>query len=174
MADGMANAQTMDQFTPSADTERAFRDALGCFATGVTVVTCRDAEGPLAMTANSFAAVSLDPPLVLWSPAISSRRHDSFVNAEHFAIHVLSTDQHAMCRDFAMNGRAFDCAPWHEDDTGVPLLDGCLARFTCSKFAAHPGGDHTIILGRVTDVARSAGKPLVFAQGAYGRFTDGV
>ena len=87
--------------TPTSCDERAFRDALGRFATGVTIVTCNGPDGPMGITANSFASLSLDPPLVLWSPAKSSRRYEAFVNATEFAIHVASYDQLDLCRDFA-------------------------------------------------------------------------
>lgn len=169
MADGSVTPD-MQSFSPSAADDRAFRDTLGCFATGVTVVTCQDAEGPLAITANSFAAVSLDPPLILWSPAKSSRRHDSFVAAEHFAVHVLAEDQLPLGRRFAMDGRDFTGLDW-ADDAGTPLLSDCLARFTCRRHATVPGGDHTVILGEVLQAAHRPGAPLIFARGAYGRFT---
>jgi flavin reductase (DIM6/NTAB) family NADH-FMN oxidoreductase RutF len=164
----------MDDFTPDADSQRAFRDTLAQYATGVTVVTCLDAQGPLAMTANSFASVSLDPPLVLWSPARASARHDSFADARHFAIHVLRDTQIDLGTRFARDGRAFEGLDWSRGPDGVPLLPDCLARFVCARFATHPAGDHTIVLGQVTHCACGTGDPLVFAQGAYGRFTDGI
>ena len=80
-------------FVPGADNHRAFRNALGSFTTGVTVVTAMTSDGPIGMTVNSFASVSLDPPLVLWSPAKSSSRYGAFTGARHFAIHVLGADQ---------------------------------------------------------------------------------
>jgi flavin reductase (DIM6/NTAB) family NADH-FMN oxidoreductase RutF len=170
MPDGSNTMHSETTFIPGPDNQRALRDALGCFATGVTVVTCRDAQGPLAMTANSFAGVSLDPAIVLWSPALTSARHDSFVAAEHFVIHIMSTAQKDLCTHFALNGRGFDDVAWSENAQGVPVLPDCVARFTCTRFATHPGGDHTVILGKVTEAARSDGAaPLVFAQGTYGR-----
>ena len=174
MADGSAVMSDMDVFCPTAENQRDFRNTLGQFATGVTVVTCRDAQGALAITANSFASVSLDPPLVLWSPAIASSRHDSFAAAEGFAIHVLEASQLDMGMRFARNGRAFEDGEWREGPDGVPLLTSCLARFVCKRHAVHPAGDHTLILGEVTECARRAGEPLIFSQGAYGRFTDGT
>ena len=174
MPDGTVTQRDMKSFTPCPEPQRDFRDALGCFATGVTIVTCRDADGPLAMTANSFAAVSLDPPLVLWSPGKFSSRYQSFVDAKHFAIHVLTSEQADLGTRFAKDGRAFDGTPWTEDANGVPLLPGCLTQFTCSQHATHPGGDHTIIIGRVENAVHGPGTTLIFAQGSYGRFTDGV
>ncbi|MEP0565440.1 MAG: flavin reductase family protein, partial [Paracoccaceae bacterium] len=98
----MSASQTT--FRPDADDPKAFRNALGSFATGVTIVTCNSTHGPLGITANSFASVSLDPPLVLWSPARASKRFAAFETAEHFAIHVLSEDQKDFCNVFAAEG----------------------------------------------------------------------
>ncbi|MXQ06806.1 flavin reductase [Alphaproteobacteria bacterium GH1-50] len=161
----------MTRFTPGPDTARDFRDALGQFATGVTIVTCLSEAGPLGITANSFASVSLDPPLVLWSPARASKRFSAFEAAEHYAIHIIGEDQIDVCGHFVKNGTDFDGLDWHEGAHGVPLLDGCLARFECTRHAIHDGGDHAIIVGRVTAAAIGQGNPLLFAKGAYGRFT---
>jgi len=98
--------------TPTSFDERAFRYALGRFATGVTIVTCNGPDGPMGITANSFASLSLDPPLVLWSPAKSSRRYDAFVNAPEFAIHVASYDQLDLCRDFAKSAGGSKDTEW--------------------------------------------------------------
>ena len=161
----------MTRFEPGPETARAFRDALGCFATGVTLVTTRTSAGPVGIVANSFASVSLDPPLVLWSPAKSSRRHDAFVGADRFAIHVLATEQADLAQAFVKEGNAFDRFPARNPSTGIPLLDGCLAQFECSRFAAHDAGDHTIIIGEVIAAETRSGEPLVFARGRYGSFT---
>lgn len=170
MADG--GTIQMQDFTPAPDTARQFRTALGQFATGVTLVTCRHEGGPLGIVANSFSSVSLDPPLVLWSPARSSRRFPAFQAARHFAIHVLTTTQRDACAAFSRDGTAFDCVDWGENDEGVPLVSGCLARFDCSLHAEHDGGDHAIIVGRVLNASIGAGEPLLFSRGHYGRFTD--
>jgi flavin reductase (DIM6/NTAB) family NADH-FMN oxidoreductase RutF len=162
----------METFIPGPDTERDFRHALGQFATGVTVVTCASAEGPVGITANSFASVSLDPPLVLWSPARSSRRFPHFEAAGHFAIHILGAEQRDVCRAFVRDGAAFDAVDWTEGAQGVPLIDGCLARFECRREAVYEGGDHLIVVGRVERAAYRAGTPLVFSAGCFGRFTD--
>ena len=90
-------SQSFNQFVPGADNQRTLRDAFGRFATGVTIVTVASDEGPIAITANSFSSVSMDPPLVLWSPQKSSRRFPYFVNATHFAIHVLTAEQDELC-----------------------------------------------------------------------------
>mgnify|MGYP006289168161 FL=1 len=165
----------METFRPGPETARAYRDALGCFGTGVTVVTCREGPGgpPLAMTANSFSSVSLDPPLVLWSPAVSSSRHDAFVAAPQFAIHILAEDQLPLARAFAADGRDFSAVDWAEGPGGAPALPGALARLDCAHHAAHGAGDHTIVLGRVEQVVRQPGVPLLFVQGRYGRLAEG-
>lgn len=160
----------MQSFSPEAD-DRGFRSALGSFATGVTVVTALDSQGvPAGITANSFASVSLDPPLVLWSPKRASRRFALFAEAPVFAIHVLARDQQALCDHFVRNQSGFDALSWHEGPEGLPLLQGCLARFLCRREAVLDGGDHAIILGRVWEVARRDGAPLVFQGGKYGKF----
>jgi len=161
----------MTQFAPGPDTKTAFRDALGTFTTGVTVVTCRSEAGPLGITANSFTSVSLDPALVLWCPAKSSSRFQSFVHADRFAIHVLRTDQQELGRHFATDGLSFDGIDWTEDANGVPLINQCLARFDCHRFAIHDGGDHAIIVGQVTLVTKSDGAPLIFNRGQFGGFS---
>lgn len=164
----------MLRFTPSPETSREFREALGRFATGVTVVTCQSDEGPVGITANSFASLSLDPPLVLWSPARASKRFASFEKAEHFAIHILADDQMNVCQGFARDGYDFGSFDWETNEENVPLLNGCLARFECLRHAVHDGGDHAIIVGRVLDAAVRDGAPLVFAKGAYGKFSGGA
>lgn len=170
MADGGAFTP-MQRFTPGPETARAFRDALGLYATGVTVITTGSAQGPVGITANSFASVSLDPPLVLWSPAKTSSRFDAFEAAEHYAIHVLAEDQTNLCGRFSRDGYDFEGLDWAADAQGTPLIEGCLARFECHRVAVHEGGDHLIIVGEVTGAEMRAGAPLVFASGRYGRFT---
>ena len=157
-------------FDPATADPRAFREALGRFGTGVTVVTCATESGPLGITANSFASVSLDPPLVLWSPAKSSSRYPFFMAAQSFAIHIMGEEQHGICSGFARNGDAFDALDWEVGAQGVPLLNNCLSRFECSQEAVHDAGDHSIIVARVTRVTTREGGPLLFFGGAYGGF----
>jgi flavin reductase (DIM6/NTAB) family NADH-FMN oxidoreductase RutF len=153
------------------DAGRALRDALGRYATGVTVITMRGPDGPLGMTANSFTSVSLDPALVLWCPAKRSSRHDSFVAATHFAIHVLAADQLDLCLRFARSGGNFDGVATDVTPEGQPALPGAMARFDCSRHALHDGGDHTIVVGRVLRATtRAEGEPLLFWGGRYGDF----
>lgn len=160
-------------FSPDTENGRVFRDALGRFATGVTVVTMAGPEGPLGFTANSFASVSLDPALVLWSPAKTASRYRFFATAQHYAIHVLALDQVGLCRRFARDGAGFAGLDPAVNPEGVPLLAAPLARFDCVRHAAHDGGDHLIIVGRVIRYTLRTGAPLLFSQGAYGGFVHG-
>lgn len=155
------------------DDARALRDALGRFATGVTVITAPGADGPVGFTANSFASLSLDPPLVLWSPAKASRRFPVFADARYYAIHVLGAEQSALGLHFAMNGMDFDLPGVCANAEGVALLPDCLARFECEAEAQHDGGDHVILVGRVLRASFRDGAPLVFSAGRYGSFSAG-
>ncbi|GAA6207948.1 flavin reductase family protein [Cognatishimia sp. WU-CL00825] len=158
-------------FVPGPETAREFRDALGCFATGVTVVTAQTASGPIGMTANSFSSLSLTPPLVLWSPAKSSKRYPFFAAATHFAIHVMRQDQAHMAQTFAKSGDCFGQFDWVPNDNGVPVLDACLGVFECTQVASHDAGDHQILIGQVDRAAFRSGSPLVFSRGKYGNFS---
>lgn len=160
----------MDSFTPSPDHAGAFRAALGLFTTGVAVVTTSTPRGPLAMTVNSFTSVSLDPPLILWCPAKVSARHDAFVTASHFSIHLLCDDQIAIARRFARQGEDFSDIDFHTDAHEVPVIEACLARFDCTTENVIEGGDHSIQIGRVLRVTTHPGVPLTFQAGRFGGF----
>ena len=159
-------------FEPNAENTRALRDAFGCFGTGVTVITARTPAGPLGMTANSFSSISLDPALVLWSPATASKRHDAFAQAETFCIHVLSHKQLELAKHFATDGTDFSRLAWEPGPLGAPALSGCLAEFHCDTFAVHPAGDHSLILGHVRQVVHtnSTAPGLLFEKGRFGHF----
>jgi len=149
------------------DDQRAFRTALGAYATGVSVVTTSSSDGPIGITVNSFASVSLDPPLVLWSPAKTSNRFAYFSGARHFAIHVLDAHQQDICNGFTQDKSAFEGLDCENDENGVPLLNGCLARFECSLEAEHDAGDHVIIIGRVNRASARDSLPLLFQGGRF-------
>lgn len=163
---------TETTFTPGPDSARAFRDALGCYGTGVTVITAQSAHGPAGITANSFASVSLEPALVLWSLANDSARFRTFANTRHYAIHVMAEGQHAIAQRFALDGLDFDGVDWAPGLNGVPTLVGALARFDCEIQARHPAGDHLILVGQVLRATHRPGKGLMFKRGQYGGFTD--
>lgn len=160
-----------ESFTPGPDLSRALRDAFGQFATGVTLVTTRWQGEPVAMVANSFASVSLDPPLLLWCPARAARRFAAFAEADEFAIHVLGAGQQGVIARFARADAGFDPAGFDMTGGGVPLLDSCVARFECDTWARHDGGDHLILVGRVRRARFGRSEPpLVFHHGSYGTF----
>ncbi len=157
-------------FTPDPGNTRLLRDAFGRFATGVTIVTTHSADGPVAVTASSFSSVSLTPPLVLWSADRGSRRFRFFEAADHYAIHVLSAEQDALCFEVAGDPAALQSSTLAVNDHGVPLLDGCLARFECTRHATYDGGDHAIMLGHVdTALMREDGNALTFYKGKLGQ-----
>ena len=163
----MSTPSVLNTATASEPNHMPLRAALGRFATGVTVVTCQGASGPIGITANSFASVSLYPPLVLWLPAKATRRYTDFVKARLFSIHVLDETQLSLSHAFAKNGSGFDGLVWEYDTRQVPVLKHALARFDCHLYAQHDGGDHTIILGHVDHFETSDGQPLIFSQGSY-------
>ncbi|MCB2111203.1 MAG: flavin reductase family protein [Defluviimonas sp.] len=155
---------------PSPEGRRAFRDALGRYATGVTVVTALGPRGPVGITANSFTSVSLDPPLVLWCPARDSQRFAAFSGAGHYAIHVLAADQTDLALRFARGGEDFAGLGRATTPEGLPALPRCLARFDCAAHGNHDGGDHAILVGHVLRATVFGGDPLLFWGGRYGDF----
>jgi flavin reductase (DIM6/NTAB) family NADH-FMN oxidoreductase RutF len=167
MADG--GSELANAFVPDPNNTRVLRDAFGRFATGVTVVTTNSEDGPVGMTANSFTSVSLDPALVLWSPAKSSFRLKYFEHAEHYAIHVLCADQADVCSAFAKKAQAFEGIDYSMSKTGVPLISNCLARFECERVAVYPGGDHMIVVGQVMNAEMRDGDALTFYSGQMGK-----
>jgi flavin reductase (DIM6/NTAB) family NADH-FMN oxidoreductase RutF len=150
---------------------RALRTALGQFATGVAVVTTRSRSGRLAgLTANSFAPVSLDPPLVLWSLNQHSPSMACFTDADHFAINVLGVGQRSLSHHFSSRRPdKFSGIAYAPGLGGCPLLNGALAHFECAIETTIPGGDHVIFIGRVLRAAYREGEPLIFATGGYWR-----
>jgi flavin reductase (DIM6/NTAB) family NADH-FMN oxidoreductase RutF len=156
---------------------RDLRDAFGSFATGVTVVTtlCNVdlmAKTPVAMTANSFCSVSLDPPLVLWSIDKKAKSFDAFSKSEHFAVHILHGGQRELSSICATrNADKFANEAWRSGIEGVPILADYNTCFQCSVEHKYDGGDHEIIVGRVLDFdnneRESHTNPLLFYRGKY-------
>ena len=146
-----------------------FRQALGAFATGVTIVTTRDASGQdVGLTANSFNSVSLNPPLVLWSLSRKARSHSAFAQSEFFAVHILAADQEALSVRFATAGAdKFSDLRLGRGAGGVPLLESCAARFVCRTTYRYEGGDHEIFVGEVLAFEHFHKPPLIFQQGQY-------
>jgi len=157
----------VEQGDPAADS-RAFRRCLGQYPTGVTVITARHGDEVVGMAVNSFAAVSLDPALVLWSIRRESKSLDAFLGASHFAVNVLAADQVQVSHWFgSAHPERFQLAPWRPGQGGAPLLDGALAHLECRRVQVDDGGDHLILRGHVERYARYEGEPLVFSQGQY-------
>jgi flavin reductase (DIM6/NTAB) family NADH-FMN oxidoreductase RutF len=164
--------------TPAFDA-RAFRDAVGRFATGVTVVTTHDEDEFRAMTANSFTSVSLDPPLVLICVVKSASIHEPIASSRRFAINILGEDQEDVSGLFARHGELEEPmggVPYHLGQLGVPLIEGALGWLECRLWADYDGGDHTIYVGEVAEihVERAGGRPLLFFAGGYASMLDGA
>ena len=151
---------------------RDFRNALGTFATGVTIITAAGADGrPYGLTCNSFASVSLNPPLVLWSLGMFSQALNVFQNSSHFAVNVLGASQQALATKFAKSSEdKFSGVEWTPGLGNAPLLADSVANFQCRAASRYYGGDHVIFLGAVEAYAYNRREPLLFARGGYGRF----
>jgi flavin reductase (DIM6/NTAB) family NADH-FMN oxidoreductase RutF len=155
--------------SPSFGTE-AFRAALGRFATGVTIVTARAADGSLVgLTANSFNSVSLNPPLVLWSLALSAGSLPAFSRGSHYAIHILTAAQRDLAMRFATpKVDRFGGLTWRDGAGGAPILDGVAAVFECFNRSQYEEGDHVIFVGEVERCEyRADADPLIFHGGRY-------
>ena len=155
---------------------KAFRQALGCFPTGVAVVTAKlPGRHPMGITVNSFASVSLDPPLVLWCIDRRSDRFETFTQADGYVISVLGTAHESVSVRLAKSGsHSLEGVELLETDLGAPALADALAIFECKRHAVHEGGDHAILVGQVLRFARrEAGAPLVFFNGRYGALASG-
>lgn len=167
------NAVTMPnakRFSPTRDNTRELRDAMGKFATGVTVVTCNSAQGPVWIAVNSFSSISLEPALVMWAVASGTRRFPHFMQAEDYAIHVLAKEQATLCDSASKDAFGLKSYPHGINMAGVPLIEGCLARFECKRTACHDAGDHVIVVGEVLQAEMRQGEPLAFYAGEYGTF----
>jgi len=146
--------------------QRELRNALGRFASGVTVVTTQRDGNVLGMTANSFVSVSLDPPLVLISVAQQAHLHAALTRAGRYGISVLAEHQKDLSSHFA--GRGPDNVDFRfRDHAGIPLIEGALAHFVVTVTDSHPAGDHTLFIGRVEHFESHEGRPLIFHSGRY-------
>jgi flavin reductase len=166
---------------PVSDEQRRWlRSMMARFATGVTVVAAR--HGPLlaGMTANAIATISIDPPLLMASINRGSETHRGIVESHAYAVSVLSAQQQDVAECFAQpitaaKVRRFCDAPWHEAETGSPILDGAIAYFDCRLVATHPGGDHTIFVGGIVAAGFEEGvDPLVYFASAYRTLVPGA
>lgn len=154
--------------------KRILRNALGSFATGVTIVTTRSEDGnDLGRTANSFSSVSLDPPLILWSLSKTSSAFTAFKKSNYFAVHILAADQDSLSGAFASSSaNPFDRMDVKRGHDEIPLIEDCAARFECKTTYQYEGGDHIIFVGEVVDFQHSSTPPLLFHGGQYGRLVS--
>ena len=155
---------------PEAPSVQSLRAALGRFATGVTIVTAKAANGRLVgLTANSFNSVSLNPPLVLWSLSRSAASMATFAEGSHYAINVLGADQRALAERFAAKGvDRWQDVRYQEGASGAPLLEGTVAVFECFNRSRYEEGDHVIFVGEVERCQHRAGaSPLLFHGGQF-------
>ncbi len=150
-------------------TRPPLRQAFGRYTTGVTIITCRDSSGqPVGLTANSFASVSLEPALVLWSLRLQSACRPAFESHTHFAVNVLAEQHLELSRHFASSvGNRFDQGSWAEGLGGCPVLAGCAAVFECQQYERHVLGDHLLLVGEVLQWREAALPPLVYQGGHY-------
>jgi 3-hydroxy-9,10-secoandrosta-1,3,5(10)-triene-9,17-dione monooxygenase reductase component len=168
-ADAMA---AMTGLTPAASASEPgrFRQVLGHFCTGVTIITTVDADGPAGFACQSFAALSLDPPLVLFCPSRSSVTWPRIERAGHFCANVLTAGQRELARVFGAKGTdKFAGVSWWPSSSGAPVLAGALTWVGCAIEAVHEAGDHYVVLGRVTELGECGPEqPLLFYRGRYG------
>jgi 3-hydroxy-9,10-secoandrosta-1,3,5(10)-triene-9,17-dione monooxygenase reductase component len=151
------------------DPTSELRKALGQFATGITVVTARTADGsPVGLTVNSFASVSLEPPLLLWCLGRASANYDAFRLAERHLVNVLAAGQLEVAKRFATRGPdRFAGVRYGATDTGLPRLAGCIAWFECAIRSQYEEGDHVILVGRIDSFEVARGRPLIFHDSRY-------
>ena len=152
-----------------------FRTVMGHFATGVTIITAMDDGEPVGIAANSFTSLSLDPPLVLFCVAHSSSTWPRIERAGRFAVNILGEHQEELSQLFATKGAdRFGQTKWRVGVSGSPVLEDAMAYIDCEMDAQYPGGDHSIVVGRVLDLdVREGARPLLFFRGGYGRLKSG-
>ena len=167
----MADQPTSGEYRSGHD-PRTLRDALGCFATGVTVVTCLGPDDvPAGLTVNSFTSVSLDPPLLLVCLAKPAASSSALIEASHFAVNVLQTGQQPASIRFSTRVEdRFGTTPWECGEAGAPILAESLGVFECARHAVHAGGDHHILIGQVVKASFDGRlDPLLYFRGRYRR-----
>ena len=171
----MDQPKGFDMLDTTQDFTKRLRDAFGCFPSGVTIVTLRDAEGrPTGITVNSFSSLSLDPPLLLFSVGCQQVSCRWFEAQETFTVNVLSADQEHLAWQFAKPLKnKFDGVDWREGGNGVPVIEGALASFECRKWSIMEGGDHKIVVGEITDFSACEGDALMFFRGSMKQLPRG-
>jgi flavin reductase (DIM6/NTAB) family NADH-FMN oxidoreductase RutF len=155
---------------------RDFRDTVGCFATGITIITTIEADGtPVGLTANSFTSLSLDPPMVLFCLDYKVASFDAFKPGGNFAVNILASEQQDLSNRFAKSGPdKWDGVKFDTWDSGCPILPGCLASMECKVSSINEGGDHVIVIGEVVRMERAQGDvmPLMYFKGGYANLSN--
>jgi 3-hydroxy-9,10-secoandrosta-1,3,5(10)-triene-9,17-dione monooxygenase reductase component len=154
--------------TLAPEDKRSMREVLGHFATGVTVITAMDDDGPTGFACQSFHALSLEPALICFCVGRGSSTWPRINRAGRFTVNVLERSQEQLCQTFAVSGGdKFAGVDWSPSPLGSPVLDGAMAWVDCTIAAVHDGGDHHIVIGRVRDLVAHGGDPLLFFRGQY-------
>ncbi len=150
--------------------EQLFKEALGNYPTGVTIVTTMNEEGiPFGLTVNSFASVSLDPALILWSIDHSSLSLEAFTKGKKFAVHILAADQVETAKIFAFSkDEKFSQCSWQKSDYGLPIVKGAFSVFQCEVYQKVKAGDHTILIGKVLDIEIEDRDPMLYHRRKFG------
>jgi 3-hydroxy-9,10-secoandrosta-1,3,5(10)-triene-9,17-dione monooxygenase reductase component len=166
--------QVEEQFgEPPAHTfdEARFKDVLGHFPTGVTIVTALEEGVPVGFTCQTFSSLSLEPPMVALAPAKSSTSWPRIARAGAFCVNILGSDQEELCRSFAVSGGdKFRGVAWRKGTLGTPVIDGVLAWVECRLDTIHDAGDHELVTGSVVAMSARPGDPLVYYRSRFGRF----
>ena len=149
--------------------QQEYRLAMSRFVTGVTVVTANGQDGPIGITANSFASVSLEPPLVLWSIANNSRKHLTMTSVEKYAINILSESQKNIALEFSGSTKPLKQTHFSIGFSGVPIINDTVTVFECERHTVYDGGDHSIIVGVVKFINDNELNPLIFFKGDFGK-----
>lgn len=155
---------------------RAFRETLGCFATGVAIATTASRDRrPVGLTISSFNSVSMAPPLILWSLSLNSPSLSAFRDHDHFSVNILSAEQADLARHFATpQDNKFESVNWNWGPTGTPVLEECSAVMQCRSYRRYEGGDHEIFLGEVIGLNMTGRPGLVFSRGKFCRAEQAV
>jgi 3-hydroxy-9,10-secoandrosta-1,3,5(10)-triene-9,17-dione monooxygenase reductase component len=146
-----------------------FKEAMGRFTTGLTIVAGIEEDEPVGFTCQSFVSLSIDPPFVAVAPARTSTSWPRIAQSGSFCVNVLGDHQEELCRGFAVSGgKKFEGVPWRRSPaSGSPVIEGCLAWIDCHVELVHDAGDHELILGRVVDLGTAEGTPLLFFRSRY-------
>ena len=147
--------------------QKDLRNALGCFATGVTIITTSDQDNkPVGLTINSFTSLSLEPPLIIWSISKNAPSYEAFKYKKQFIVNVLSSDQGNLVKIFSTpSNDKFINVNWDMNDQGLPYIKECVANFECIIHSVYPGGDHQVLIGKVIKYQYNDRKPLIMSRG---------